>query len=57
MHLSPQERDKLLIFVAAGILGYGLAFTHYPPNAIVGRGTRKRLNVCASCIKAGKVTR
>jgi large subunit ribosomal protein L28 len=26
-------------------------------RAIVGRGTRKRLNVCASCIKAGKVNR
>jgi ribosomal protein L28 len=24
---------------------------------MVGRGTRKRLNVCTSCLKAGKVTR
>ena len=33
-----------------------------PVRAIVagkagGRGTRKKLNVCTSCIKAGKVTR
>jgi large subunit ribosomal protein L28 len=26
-------------------------------RAIVGRGTRRRLNVCTSCLKAGKVTR
>jgi hypothetical protein len=25
------------------VLGYGLAFTHYPPNAIVGRGTSVHL--------------
>jgi large subunit ribosomal protein L28 len=28
-----------------------------PVHALVGRGTRKRLNVCTSCLKAGKVTR
>jgi large subunit ribosomal protein L28 len=50
--------------------GFGMSVSHshrrtrrrFNPNiqtvrAIVGRGTRKRLNVCASCIKAGKVTR
>jgi large subunit ribosomal protein L28 len=26
-------------------------------RAIVGRGTPKKLNVCTSCIKAGKVAR
>jgi large subunit ribosomal protein L28 len=26
-------------------------------RAVIGRGTHKRLNVCSSCIKAGKVTR
>jgi large subunit ribosomal protein L28 len=26
-------------------------------RAIVGKSTPKRLNVCTSCIKAGKVTR
>jgi large subunit ribosomal protein L28 len=26
-------------------------------RALVGRGTRKRLNVCTSCLKAGKVAR
>src|SRR5207302_3529005 len=25
------------------VLGYGLAFTHFPPNAIVGRGTSVHL--------------
>ena len=25
------------------VLGYGLAFTHYPPNAVVGRGTSVHL--------------
>src|SRR6266498_3913868 len=29
--------------VAMLMLGYGLAFTHYPPNAIVGRGTSVHL--------------
>jgi large subunit ribosomal protein L28 len=28
-----------------------------PVRALVGRGTRRKLNVCVSCIKAGKVTR
>jgi large subunit ribosomal protein L28 len=50
--------------------GFGMSVSHshrrtrrrWNPNiqtvrAIVGRGTRKRLNVCASCIKAGKVSR
>jgi hypothetical protein len=40
------HRDVLQVG-AAGlamlILGYGLAFTHYPPNAIVGRGTSVHL--------------
>jgi large subunit ribosomal protein L28 len=26
-------------------------------RAMVGRGSRKRLNVCTSCLKAGKVAR
>lgn len=26
-------------------------------HAVIGAGTRKRLNVCTSCIKAGKVVR
>jgi large subunit ribosomal protein L28 len=26
-------------------------------RALVAPGTRKRLNVCTSCLKAGKVTR
>ena len=25
------------------VLGYGLAFTHFPPNAVVGRGTSVHL--------------
>jgi hypothetical protein len=25
------------------VLGYGLAFTHYPPNAVIGRGTSVHL--------------
>ena len=50
--------------------GFGMSVSHshrrtrrrFNPNiqtvrAVVGRGTHKRLNVCASCIKAGKVTR
>ena len=50
--------------------GFGMAvsFSHrrnrrrWNPNiqrvrAIVGKSTPKRLNVCTSCIKAGKVTR
>jgi large subunit ribosomal protein L28 len=50
--------------------GFGMSVSHshrrtrrrWNPNiqtvrAVVGRGTHKRLNVCASCIKAGKVTR
>jgi large subunit ribosomal protein L28 len=28
-----------------------------PVHAVIGRGTRKRLNVCTSCLKAGKVAR
>jgi large subunit ribosomal protein L28 len=28
-----------------------------PVRTAVGGGTRKRLNVCTSCLKAGKVTR
>ena len=26
-------------------------------RAMVGRGTRRRINVCTSCLKAGKVAR
>jgi len=50
--------------------GFGMAVSHshrrtnrrWNPNiqtvrAMVGTGTRKRLNVCTSCLKAGKVTR
>ncbi|HEY8728529.1 MAG TPA: 50S ribosomal protein L28 [Acidothermaceae bacterium] len=50
--------------------GFGMSVSHshrrtrrrWNPNiqtvrAIVGRGTHKTLKVCASCIKAGKVTR
>jgi large subunit ribosomal protein L28 len=50
--------------------GFGMNVSHshrrtrrrWNPNiqtvrAMVGRGTRQRLNVCTSCIKAGKVTR
>ncbi len=50
--------------------GFGMSVSHshrrtrrrFNPNiqtvrAIVGRGTHKTLKVCASCIKAGKVTR
>jgi large subunit ribosomal protein L28 len=50
--------------------GFGMSVSHshrrtrrrFKPNiqsvrAMVGRGTRKRLNVCTSCLKAGKVTR
>ena len=50
--------------------GFGMSVSHshrrtrrrFNPNiqtvrAVVGRGTHKRLNVCSSCIKAGKVTR
>jgi len=50
--------------------GFGMSVSHshrrtrrrFNPNiqtvrAVVGRGTHKTLNVCASCIKAGKVTR
>jgi large subunit ribosomal protein L28 len=50
--------------------GFGMSVSHshrrthrrWNPNiqtvrAIVGRGTRKRLQVCTSCLKAGKVER
>jgi large subunit ribosomal protein L28 len=50
--------------------GFGMSVSHshrrtrrrFNPNiqtvrAVIGRGTHKRLNVCSSCIKAGKVTR
>ena len=50
--------------------GFGMAVSHshrrtrrrWNPNiqrvrAIVGKATPKRLNVCTSCIKAGKVVR
>jgi large subunit ribosomal protein L28 len=50
--------------------GFGMSVSHshrrtrrrFNPNiqsvrAIVGRGTRRRMNVCTSCLKAGKVTR
>ncbi len=50
--------------------GFGMSVSHshrrtnrrWNPNiqtvrAMVGNGTRKRLNVCTSCLKAGKVSR
>ncbi len=50
--------------------GFGMSVSHshrrtnrrWNPNiqtvrAMVGGGGRKRLNVCTSCLKAGKVTR
>jgi large subunit ribosomal protein L28 len=50
--------------------GFGMSVSHshrrtprrWNPNiqrirAVVGRGTTKRINVCTSCIKAGKVKR
>jgi large subunit ribosomal protein L28 len=48
--------------------GMSVSYSHrrtrrrFNPNiqtvrALVDRGTRKRLNVCTSCLKAGKVTR
>ena len=50
--------------------GFGMNVSHshrrtrrrFNPNiqsvrALVGRGTRKRMNVCTSCLKAGKVSR
>jgi large subunit ribosomal protein L28 len=50
--------------------GFGMSVSHshrrtrrrfnpniQPVRAIVGRGTRRKLNVCTSCLKAGKVTR
>lgn len=50
--------------------GFGMSVSHshrrtprrWNPNiqrirAVVGRGTTKRINVCTSCLKAGKVTR
>jgi hypothetical protein len=41
------ERQTAMQVGAAGlvmlVLGYGLAFTHYPPNAIIGRGTSVHL--------------
>jgi hypothetical protein len=40
-------RREVLQIGAAGlamlVLGYGLAFTHFPPNAVVGRGTSVHL--------------
>ena len=42
-----RERSDAAQVVAAGaimlMLGYGLAFTHFPPNALVGRGTSVHL--------------
>jgi hypothetical protein len=41
------ELRSILEFAGAGaimlVLGYALAFTHYPPNALVGRGTSVHL--------------
>jgi large subunit ribosomal protein L28 len=50
--------------------GFGMSVSHshrrthrrWNPNiqtvrAMVGRGTRRRIKVCTSCLKAGKVTR
>ena len=55
------ELRSILEFGAAGavmlVLGYGLAFTHYPPNALVGRGTSVHLGatVGASTLFAAAV--
>jgi hypothetical protein len=41
-----ERRDALQVGGAGAamlVLGYGLAFTHFPPNAIVGRGTSVHL--------------
>jgi len=43
---NAQRREATQIAAAGAamlILGYGLAFTHFPPNAIVGRGTSVHL--------------
>jgi hypothetical protein len=43
---NAQPREALQLGTAGAamlILGYGLAFTHFPPNAIVGRGTSVHL--------------
>jgi hypothetical protein len=44
---GPRERMQAWQLVVAGIvmvvLAYGLAFTHFPPNALVGRGTSVHL--------------
>jgi hypothetical protein len=43
---NAQRREAAQIAAAGAamlILGYGLAFTHFPPNAIVGRGTSVHL--------------
>ena len=40
------RRDALQVAAAGAVmlmLGYGLAFTHFPPNALVGRGTSVHL--------------
>lgn len=50
--------------------GFGMAVSHshrrtprrwnpniQPVRAKIGSGQRKKLNVCTSCLKAGKVTR
>jgi hypothetical protein len=43
---NAQHRDHLQVIAAGAamlVLGYALAFTHFPPNAIVGRGTSVHL--------------
>jgi hypothetical protein len=44
--LEGARRDALQVAAAGAVmlmLGYGLAFTHFPPNALVGRGTSVHL--------------
>jgi len=44
--ITTERRDALQIGAAGAamlVLGYALAFTHFPPNAVVGRGTSVHL--------------
>jgi len=54
-------RREVLQLGAAGlamlVVGYGFAFTHYPPNAIVGRGTSVHLGATLGmCVIAAAVS-
>ncbi|HLZ29320.1 MAG TPA: hypothetical protein VKV73_18550 [Chloroflexota bacterium] len=46
-HRTPRPLAEVVHLGAAGlamlVLGYALAFTHFPPNAVVGRGTSVHL--------------